>query len=63
MMFTEKKKIPGPPHYSTDNLKIKKTPGFYDNTETKFSMTGSVAFEKKFIPGPNAYESRGRSMT
>ena len=33
------------------------------NRETKLSILGSVAFEKKFIPGPNAYESRGKGMS
>lgn len=62
-MFIEKKRIPGPPHYKElDKLKPK-VHGFYGNTESKCSMSGSVAFEKNFIPGPNAYESRGKGMS
>ena len=62
-MFLDKKMIPGPPHYKKlDELKPK-IHGFYGNTESKCSMSGSVAFEKKFIPGSNSYESRGKGMS
>ena len=62
-MFRDKKNIPGPPHYKKlDELKPR-IHGFYGNTESKCSMSGSVAFEKKFIPGPNFYESRGKPMS
>ena len=62
-MILDKKRIPGPPHYKDlDKLKPK-VKGFYSNTETKCSMSGSIAFEKKFIPGPNMYESRGKGMS
>lgn len=62
-MIEDKKRIPGPPHYKDlDKLKPK-IHGFYANSESKCSVTGSIAFEKKFIPGPNAYESRGKAMS
>merc|ERR1712060_569166 len=47
--------------YDNTGLKVK-TKGFYGVTEVKCSVLGSTAYEKKFIPGPNAYESRGKSM-
>ena len=61
-MMIEKKKIPGPPHYDNTGLKDK-VHGFYGPSETKCSVISSSAYEKKFIPGPNAYEGRGKSMS
>ena len=61
-MVKDKKKIPGPPHYVNTGLK-EKVYGFYGPSEPKCSVLVTTAFEKKYIPGPNAYESRGKSMT
>ena len=57
-----KKKIPGPPHYDNTGL-LEKVHGFYGPSETKCSVIVSSAFEKKFIPGPNIYEGRGKGMS
>jgi len=61
-MFAQKKLVPGPPHYDNTGLKDK-VHGFYGPTEVKCSVVGSTAYEKKFVPGPNLYESRGKSMS
>lgn len=61
-MFIAKKRIPGPSVYNNEGLKPKIV-GFYGNSESKCSVIGSTAYEKKFVPGPNAYESRGKSMS
>ena len=60
-MIISKKTIPGPPNYDNTGLK-QKVHGYYMPSEAKCSVSGSIAFEKKFIPGPNAYESRGKPM-
>ena len=60
-MIIAKKKIPAPSYYKNEGL-TPKVFGFYGNTESKCSVIGTTAYEKKFIPGPNAYESRGKSM-
>ena len=62
-MFLDKKRIPGPPHYKDLDMLKPKIRGFYGNSESKCSMSGSIAFEKKYIPGPSAYESRGKAMS
>ena len=62
-MITDKKGVPGPPNYQTGNYKVNKIKGFYGNSENKFSTTSSIAYEKRFIPGPNVYESRGKAMS
>lgn len=57
-----KRRIPGPPAYDNTGLK-QKVQGFYGNIEVKYSVLASTAYEKKYIPGPNVYESRGKSMS
>lgn len=61
-MLIDKKSVPGPSHYDNSGLKSHVS-GFYRPTEGKLSVTGSIAFEKHYIPSPAAYESRGRSMS
>ena len=61
-MVKDKKKIPGPPHYDNTGLKDK-VHGFYNKSEPKCSVLVTTAFEKKYIPGPNSYEGRGKSMS
>ncbi len=60
-MIIAKKSIPAPSHYKNEGL-APKVYGYYFNVESKCSVIGTTAYEKKFIPGPNLYESRGRSM-
>ena len=65
-MFDEitraKKKIPGPGHY-LKKPKPEKIMGCYGNKELKITVTESTIFDKKDIPAPNKYESRGKSMS
>ena len=62
-MVEDKKKIPGPPHYDNTGLKDK-VHGFYGPSEVKCSVISSTAFERKMVPGPNAYEdNRGKGMS
>ena len=62
-MMKEKKRIPAPSYYDNTGLKDK-VHGFYGPSELKCSVISSTAFEKKFIPGPNAYEdNRGKGMS
>ena len=60
-MFSAKKSIPGPPAYDNTGLK-QKVLGFYGPSESKASILESTAYEKKYIPASNHYESRGKSM-
>jgi len=60
-MILAKKTIPAPSHYKNEGL-VPKVHGYYFNVESKCSIIGTTAYEKKFIPGPNLYESRGKSM-
>ena len=60
-MVKAKRKVPGPPAYDNTGLK-RKVQGFYGNSERKYSILASTAFEKNHIPGSNMYESRGKSM-
>ena len=62
-MLMDKKKIPGPDKYDNTGLK-QKVHGFYGPSEVKCSVISSVAFEKKIVPGPNAYkDNRGKDMS
>lgn len=60
-MIKDKKKIPAPSHYDNTGLK-EKIHGHYNKSEPKCSVLVTTAYEKKFIPGPNVYEGRGKSM-
>ena len=57
-----KRYIPGPSHY-LKKPKPERILGTYGNKELKITVTESVICEKKDIPAPNKYESRGKSMS
>jgi len=61
-LIAAKKKIPGPSHYKDLDKQKPKILGFYGNSEDRCSIIASTMFEKKKLPAPNAYESRGKSM-
>ncbi len=61
-LISAKKGIPAPSFYKSVDPGRPKILGFYSNSEDRTSIIASTMFEKKKIPAPTAYESRGKSM-